>query len=269
MLEKVQAPTKLQDAVEILAESRTAAVLSGGTLLMAEINTKPTDLKTLISTKRLGIDGVRVDGARATVGAAATLDALGRDARLAVLRPVIESIASPPIRNLATVGGNLFAAQPHGDLAVALLALDAEVEIAGANGTRRAPVAQVFRAGVGAAEIVTSIRFDIPDANNWRYTKAMRRKLNSAAIVTVAARITLTDGAVSDARIALGGAGTRPVLAQSAAAALIGRKLDDASVNAAAAAAVNDAEPFTDAYASAWYRARVLPVHVRRALLGA
>jgi CO/xanthine dehydrogenase FAD-binding subunit len=92
----------------------------------------------------------------------------------------------------------------------------------------------------------------------WFYTKAMRRKQNSASIVTVA-----SDGV----RIALGGVSRRPVRALAAEAALAGT-IDREHVEAAAAAAVDDADPFDDAYASAWYRRRVLPVHVRRALLG-
>ena len=94
------------------------------------------------------------------------------------LRSAIESIASPTIRNLATVGGNLFVPQPHGDLAVCLLALDATVEHEG--------------------DLVTGVSFKVPE--RWFYTKAMRRKQNSASIVTVA-----SDGV----RIALGGVAPR------------------------------------------------------------
>jgi CO/xanthine dehydrogenase FAD-binding subunit len=184
------------------------------------------------------------------------------------LRPVVESIAAPPIRNLATVGGNLFARQPYGDLAVALLALDATAAIVGPNGARQAPVADVIEGGVAPDEIVTSVAFDLPAPGTWFYTKAMRRKLNSAAIVTVAASIAVEDGTIRAARVALGGAGSRPVRARSAEAALAGRPLDAAAVNEAADRALDDANPFTDAYASAWYRARVLPVHFRRAILG-
>ena len=75
------------------------------------------------------------------------------------------------------------------------------------------------------------------------------------------------DGVVANARIALGGAGSRPVRARAVEAALLGRPLDESSVTAAAALALTEAEPFSDAYASAWYRGRVLPVHLRRALL--
>ena len=80
----------------------------------------------------------------------------------------------------------------------------------------------------------------------------MRRKQNSASIVTVA-----SDGT----RIALGGVAREPVRATAAEA-----KLAAGDIDGAAEAALEAADPFDDAFASAWYRRRVLPVHVRRAL---
>src|SRR5581483_414796 len=123
-------------------------------------------------------------------------------------------------------------------------------------GQRQAPVGEVLERRVAPGEIVTAVAFDVPEPGTWFYTKAMRRKLNSAAIVTVAARIAVDGGTVHAARIALGGAGPRPARARAAEAALVGRPLDAASVNEAAARALDDADPFTDAYASAWYRRR-------------
>ena len=252
----VHVPESVPDAVELLREG--GAVLGGGTALMPRINTRAHDVEALVSLRRAGLSGVEVDGGVATVGAATTLTRLRRDERLAFLHTAVESIASPTIRNMATVGGNLFVPQPYGDLAVCLLALDAEVRLA----ERTAPVAEVLEAGA-PGELVTAVSFRVPEAGEWFYTKAMRRRLNSASIVTVAAVVT-GDGA----RIALGGAGRRPVRARAAEAALGGGPFDRERVEAAAAAALEDAEPFSDAYASAWYRGRVLPVHVRRALLG-
>ena len=181
---------------------------------------------------------------------------------------MVESIASPTIRNLATAGGNLFVPQPYGDLAVALLALDAQVELAGPDGAATAAVADVLGSGPGDGQVVTAVTFAVPADGTFFYTKAMRRRLNSASIVTVAAVVAVADGTVASARIALGGAGAAPVRARAAEAALTGQPFDRAHVEAAAQAARDDAEPFSDAYASAWYRARVLPVHVRRALIG-
>jgi CO/xanthine dehydrogenase FAD-binding subunit len=154
-------------------------------------------------------------------------------------------------------------------LAAALLALDATVHIAGQDGARQSAIDAILENGVTTGEIVTSLEFTIPRAGSWFYAKAMRRNLNSAAIVTVAAVIETCDDAVSHARIALGGVGPRPLRASSVESAFLGKPLTSEAVNEAAALAVNDAEPFSDAYASAWYRARVLPVHIRRAILGA
>jgi CO/xanthine dehydrogenase FAD-binding subunit len=258
----VELPESVAEVIGALGDG--AVVLAGGTHVMPRINTEPHDIRALVSLRRAGLAGIELVGREATIGAATTLARVGADARLAFLRPAIESIASPTIRNLATVGGNLFVEQPYGDLAVALLALDATVDIAGPGGSETRPVADVLERGLAAGEIVTAVRFAVPEDGHWRYTKAMRRRLNSASIVTVAAVV----GADGGARIALGGAGRRPVRVPSAEAVLAGGPLDRERAEAAGRAALADAEPFTDAYASAWYRARVLPVHVRRALVG-
>jgi CO/xanthine dehydrogenase FAD-binding subunit len=260
MLSNVLLPHSAAEAAELLRDG--GWLLGGGTVVMPRVNTGAVPVSRLICLHRAGLAGVTVADGTVAVGAATTLAALGADDRLAFLHPVVRSIASPPVRNLATVGGNLFVAQPYGDLAVALLALDARIEVVSATGTREAAI----WARVEPHEVVTTIRFALP-TGVWRYRKAMRRKHNSASIVTVAAALTVVGGQVRDARIALGGVAPRPVRATTAERTLIGSPLDRPSVEAAALAASADAEPFDDAYASAWYRARVLPVHVRRALL--
>ena len=246
----VEVPESVDAVLGALGDG--AVLLAGGTHVMPRITTEAHDVARLVSLRRAGLAGIAVEGRDVTIGAATTLRAVGADERLAFLKPVIESIASPTIRNLATVGGNLFVEQPYGDLAVALLALDAQVDVAGGG-----------LCGVGEIEpgsLVTAVRFAIPA--EFRYTKAMRRRINSASIVTVAA--VLGD----DPRVALGGAGRTPVRSPAAEAVLAAGPLDRERAEAAGRAAREDAEPFTDAYASAWYRARVLPVHVRRALIG-
>src|SRR5215207_7703188 len=226
MAPTVEVPESVPDVVGALAGDGSV-VLAGGTAVMPMVNTTAHDIGALVSLRGAGLGRIAVDGGRAVIGAATTLTAVGRDERLAFLRPVVESIASPTIRNLATVGGNLFVHQPYGDLAVALLALDAEVDVAGDGGaTATRPVADVLRDGVGAQEVVTAVAFDVPAPAAWRYTKAMRRKQNSASIVTVAAVLQLDGDSVTGARIALGGAGSRPVRAAAAEAALAGGPLD-------------------------------------------
>ncbi|MBB4909538.1 FAD binding domain-containing protein [Actinophytocola algeriensis] len=260
MLANIHLPASAAEAAGLLEGG--GWLLGGGTLVMPRVNTGAVPVDTLISLRAAGLDGVRVADGLAEVGAAVTLARLGEHEELAFLRPVVRSIASPPVRNLATVGGNLFATQPHGDLAVALLALGARVDVLSTGGARTIDVGEA----VAHNEVVTTVHFGLPKV--WRYRKAMRRKHNSASIVTVAAALVVTGGVVEQATIALGGVASTPVRANAAEQALIGRPLDLAAAEAAAAAAHEGTAPFDDAYASAWYRARVLPVHVRRALLG-
>jgi aerobic carbon-monoxide dehydrogenase medium subunit len=238
----VHTPDSVSGVLEALGEG--AVVIAGGTHVMPRLNTHASEITSLVSLRRAGLAGVEMTGDHAVrVGAATTLTQLGDAPALAFLRPALDAIASPTIRNLATVGGNLFVPQPYGDLAVCLLALDAQAELADG---RTVPVAE-------AEGLVTAITFAIPA--EWRFLKAMRRRLNSASIVTVAAVLDVP-------RIALGGVAPTPVRARHAEAALAD------GAEAAAQAALQDIDPFDDAYASAWYRRRVVPVHVRRALLG-
>jgi CO/xanthine dehydrogenase FAD-binding subunit len=243
-------------------------IMAGGTIVMAQVNNGPVDPAELVSLRRAGMSGIELDGRAARVGATTTFADISRSPELDFLHGAMRTLASPSIRNLATVGGNLFVRQPYGDFAVCLLALDATVEIAGAGGARQAPVDDVLDGGVARGEVVTAVRFAVPAAGTWFYHKAMRRKLNSAAIVSVAAVVLLGDGVVGSARIALGGVAPRPVRAVSAERALVGRPLTDVVLAEAGEAARADIAPFDDSYASAWYRTRVLPVHLRRAFLG-
>src|SRR3954471_20195003 len=192
---KVHLPESVEEAVLLLGQG---VVMAGGTPAFPRL--APTD--SIISLRHAGLSGVHQEGDRVHVGATTTLTQLAREVDF--LRDAVHSIASPTIRNLATVGGNLFVPQPHGDLAVCLLALDARVTIVDAEGSREV--------GVEEAEgLVTQVSFKTPA--QWFYTKAMRRKQNSASIVTVA-----SDGT----RIALGGVAPRPVRALAAEAALAG-----------------------------------------------
>ncbi|TDC05771.1 xanthine dehydrogenase family protein subunit M [Nonomuraea longispora] len=259
-IQAVHVPESLDDV--IACSARGGRIMGGGTALMPLVNSGAAAVTELVSLRRAGLCGIEVAEGVATIGAAATLAAVGEHPRLAFLRPALRTIASPTIRNQATVGGNLFVAQPYGDLGVCLLALDATCEIAGPDGRRDAPVADVLAAGTAAGEVVAAIRITLPEPGAWHYHKAMRRRLNSASIVTVA-----SVAAPGGRRIVLGGVAPRPVRAFSAERLLDGRPLTPENLTEAGEAARADIDPFDDAYASAWYRARVLPVHLRRAFL--
>lgn len=268
MLKAIDVPHTTAAALASLARGRDAIVLGGGTLVMPRVQAGTSGIGTLVSLSGLKLDRISIKGEKVTIGAATTLATIGEARGLAFLHPAIESVGSPTLRNLATIGGNLFTEQPYGDIAVCLLALDAEATVATKRGLKKLPVAELLKKRIARDAIVTAIGFKRPAKGTWFYRKAMRRAANSASIVTIAAHLPLTKGCIAGPRIALGGCGARPVRALSAEAALAGAKLDAASVARAGALLTKNAEPFTDAYASAWYRARVLPVHFRRAILG-
>jgi CO/xanthine dehydrogenase FAD-binding subunit len=141
------------------------------------------------------------------------------------------AVGGPALRNMATIGGNLVLG---GDVAVALLALDAEVALS----SRTVPVAEFWSSFRPGEEIVLSVSYeDDPDLVWLRHA---RRAANSPAVVSVA---------VSRGRVALGGVAPHPIL-----------------VPADPAAAAAEIDPPSDAIASAWYRRRMTELFVRRAL---
>ncbi|XVU28186.1 FAD binding domain-containing protein [Actinoplanes sp. CA-054009] len=304
MLTEVHVPEDVPAAVSLVAAGAT--IIGGGTSLMPRLNDYASPPTELVSLRRAGLAGVHFDGDTVTIGAMTTLAQIEHDPRLAILHPVVRSIASVPVRTLATVGGNLFARQPHGDLAVALVALNARATVAGEDGPRELPLAEpavgartepaagvrtepaagartepasgaraapasggrAAAAGNAEAALVTAVTFDLPAVNTFKYVKAARRRYNSASLVTVAATIGIVDGRVEAIRVALGGVGDRVIRARAVEAALRGGPLNEETVRAAAEAELAHLTPADDAYASAWYRKRVFPVHLRRALLG-
>ena len=171
---------------------------------------------------------------------------------------------------MATVGGNLFACAPFGDLAPALLALGAQLVFATADGEVALPIEEFYAGRADGAPpvagLLTRIELAAPGAAA-AYLKCARRRYSSPSVVTVAAWVETGDsGAVSDARIALSGASAHPFRCAAAEQAVIGAGLDEAAGRAAAAAAEAAVTPATDPIATAWYRRRMAGVFVRRAL---
>jgi CO/xanthine dehydrogenase FAD-binding subunit len=171
---------------------------------------------------------------------------------------------------MATVGGNLFAPSPYGDFATALLALDATVSMHAGYGDRDIALEE-FLAGRerGTRALVTGLSLSRPaGADVFRFRKVSRVKPKGIAVLTIAAVLPLTGGRVTGARVAYGGLGPTPMRARVVERALEGRALDPAGIAAAVAAAAEGTSPASDAIASDWYRREILPVHLRRLLLG-
>ena len=310
-------PKALGDALKLLKNGTVA--LAGGTDLITLVRhgiARPNALVDLTGIE--GLRGItREKGRGIRIGALTPLSDVEHSTELVKSLPIVpESLrdaATPQIRNMGTVGGNLlqrnrcwyfrdegvpcwlkggtrcFAVDGENryhavigahqcwmvspsDLAPALIACDAEIEIASSLGKRRMKLAELFVAPHGrerrehalrAGELITAVR--IPESATLRrgtYQKAMERKAWSFAIVSVAASARIRDGKASDVRLVLGGVAPVPWRVPAAEKLLEGSALDDNACRAAADALLDSAEPLRDN----GYKVTLARELVRRAL---
>lgn len=248
-----------------------ARYLGGGTLLVRAVNEGDIATTGYVRTTDPALSDIEVSDQRVRIGASTTMSSIISSGDLATISRAAKAVGGPAIRNMATVGGNLFAPAPYGDFTVALLALGAMVHTTGGDMgiddflDRR----DDFAKPGGKGAIVTAVSFDIPAANSFRFVKVSRVKPKGVSVLSIAAAIQADpQGEVSAARIALGCMADRPMRAMAAEKALIGAPLTKAGIADAVAVIVAGTDPITDPVASAWYRSEVLPVHFGRLLLG-
>jgi len=262
----VQTYSSVRDASDALKPDGIR-YLGGGTLVVRAVNEGDVSITGYVRSTAPTLQTIDITEGRATIGASVTMAAVLGNVGLAGLHPVAKAVGGPAVRNMATVGGNLFAPAPYGDFTVGLLALEATVH--GADG--ESPI-EDFLAGRDDRRkrgIVTAVSLDVPSAGVLRFLKVSRVKPRGVSVVTIAAALALdAAGKVKSARIALGCMADRPVRAQAAEQALIGCKLEKDDIRDAVAVIGEGTNPITDPVASAWYRSEVLPVHFSRLLLG-
>ena len=238
--------------------------LGGGTLVVRAANEGDVSVSGLVRSTDPALSAIAIAGGKVRIGASVTMAAIARHPDLGALAKAARAVGGPAIRNMATIGGNLFAPAPYGDFAVALLALDATV------GTEdgELPIEIFLAKRDGSRAIVTAVSFTLPKDDSFRFLKVSRVKPKGVSVLSIAAVLErAADGTVSSARIALGCMADRPVRAKAAEKALLGKSLDRDGIAAALAAVTEGIAPITDPIASAWYRAEVLPVHLGRLLL--
>lgn len=239
--------------------------LGGGTLVVRAANEGDVSVSGLVRSTDPALSAIEITGGKVRIGASVTMAAIARHSELGTIARAARAVGGPAIRNMASVGGNLFATTPYGDFTVALLALDATVS----TDDGEMPI-ETFLAGRDSNRaIVTSIGFTLPKADGFRFLKVSRVKPKGVSVLSIAAVLErAADGIVSSARIALGCMADRPMRAVAAEKALVGRVLTKDGIAPALAVANEGTSPATDPIASAWYRNEVLPVHLGRLLLG-
>ncbi|MEZ4768612.1 MAG: xanthine dehydrogenase family protein subunit M [Caldilineales bacterium] len=264
-------PKTVDEAAGLLAEhGPSLMVMAGGTIAMPLINDGITFPAQVMGLRHAGLDYITRSNGHHAIGATTTLSTMLGWSEVPLLQKAAHNVGGWAIRNMGTAGGNLFAPPPSGDFAVALLALDAQVKLVSAAGQRIVPLGDFYTGFmttvVQPGELVAEIQVPVP-AGRTAYLKFARREANTPSIVTVAAHVTFDGSLVSDARLALNGVGPHPLRSRQAEERLTGSALDEKTVAEAAELAVEDCDPADDAVASAWYRRKMVPVIVRRALM--
>ena len=258
---------RLADAAGALSSERGARFLAGGTLVMRAVNNADPEIETIVRSTDPSFLHIAASSGRVELGGGVTMAAVLADRDLALLHPVARAVGGPALREAATVGGNLFATR--GDFATGLLALDATVMLAGGFGQRELALDEFLGRRDRGTALVSAVAFKRPPGDAFRFVKVTRVHPKGLSVLSIAAQLPLASGRVTGARIAYAGMSPAPFRAKAVERALEGRTLDAAGIAQALAVATDGTSPADDPIASAWWRREILPVYLRRLLLGA
>jgi carbon-monoxide dehydrogenase medium subunit len=276
---KIHSPQNLAEAFSLLEELKEARILAGGTDLLVDIKQgliKAEDIISLLKIKEL--KGIEKEENRVRIGATATVQEIISDPLVNQFIPALadtaKTMASPQIRSMATIGGNISSAVPSADLPPTLIAAESAVELQCSESSReiplsgfvRAPRETVFEKG----ELLTSIFIPIPPPHTGiAYQKFSLREANALAVAAVASRITLKDGKITKASIVLGAVAPTPLIALKASESLLGNEPSSGLFEKASLIAKEEGKPISDIRGSAWHRKELIEILTKRSLVEA
>lgn len=268
-------PGSVGEAIALLVADPDAKVLAGGHSLVPAMKLRLASPSALVDLSGVeGLSGIDANG-KITIGAMTTYADLRDSGELASLLPVIpataDSVGDPAVQARGTLGGALAHSDPAADFTAVFLALDGSVDVTGSNGARTISAddlfVDLFTTALEPDEIITSVSFPAPKAGSAATYEKFRHPASGYAVVGIAAAVdTGADGVVEAARIAVTGATSKATRAAAAEAALVGQKLTDEAVAAAAALAAEGLEINGDHFASEDYRRHLIGVMTERAL---
>jgi carbon-monoxide dehydrogenase medium subunit len=269
-------PRTLDEAVRAFAAAGSAArILAGGTDLLVQMRSGAVKPRLIVDIKKIAamtaIEETSDGGFR--VGAAVPGAVMAEHPRFGKVWPgVLEAvnlIGSTQVQGRASAGGNLCNSSPAADSVPAMIAAGAIATVAGPNGRRELPVEQVpagpGRTTLKPGEILVSFTLPPrPPGSADAYLRMIPRTEMDIAVVGCGVSLTLKDGVCTSARVGLGAVAPTVLLVEAAAHALIGSQLDDAALNAAAAACSAACRPIDDKRGTIAYRTKIAGVLLRR-----
>ncbi len=274
---RYEAPETTEAAVALLAgESGLARVLAGGTDLLVQLRSGATEPDLVVDVKRIAeLCAISEEDGGFRIGAAVSAAELGEHAGVKAAWPGVveaaELIGSTQIQSRATLAGNLCNASPAADTVPALVAADAVARITGPQGRRELPAAEIAvgpgKTVLAAGELVDSIFLPArPARASDAYLRFIPRTEMDIAVVGAGVSLELdSEGVCSAARVALGAVAARVILVEAAGQALVGSRLEEAALDALAAAASAACQPIDDKRGTVAFRTQVAGVLARRA----
>ena len=271
-------PTSLEEALAILGERKAECVaVAGCTDLMvvdqAERRTHPAVVDLLWIPE---LHGVSLKDGWLDVGAATTFSELRHDDAILEHFPILAQAAATiggwQIQNRATIGGNIANASPAGDSLPVLLALDAELVLAGADGQRKVRYSEMHRGyrktKLRPGELIVRVRLPLPRPTIvQRFTKVGTREAQAISKVVAAFSVDLEGGKLYDARIAAGSVAPTPIRIKEAEKACEGKEPNLETADLVADVIEAQVHPVDDVRSTADYRRFVLGRVVRRMIL--
>jgi aerobic carbon-monoxide dehydrogenase medium subunit len=270
------APATLEEALSTLERlGDEGKVLAGGQSLIPLLKLRFAAPGALVDINRIeGLDTLAEDGGALRIGALVRHKTCERSGLLRgrhrLLGDAARQISDPLVRNLGTVAGSLAPADPQGDWGSVMLAARAEVTARGPSGERTIPIDDLlqgpFTTSLAPGEVITEIRVPDPGARASGTYLKLERKVGDFATVGVAVQVSLDDGTIAEAGIALTGVGATNLRAAAAEDSLRGRPATDEAYRDAARLAAEAAEPVEDHRGTAEYKRNVVRVYVERGL---
>jgi carbon-monoxide dehydrogenase medium subunit len=269
----------VDDAVSALKSGGDEArLIAGGTALVPLMKHQILRPSLLVSIAKVpGLADIAGVGGGLRIGGIATHWAVSHSPVVRERSPLLayacQRVASPTIRSMGTLGGNLCYGESASDPSPALLALRATVRLHGPAGDRAVPVTEFFtgfyETALGEGEVLTAVDVPpMPAGARWHYLKWTPRAQEDKALVGLAAMLVLDGRRCRVARLGLGGVAASPVALTRAEQALEGRELDAATIAQAAEDAAGEVTPMDDLQGTAEYRRDMLRVWVRRVVTG-
>jgi aerobic carbon-monoxide dehydrogenase medium subunit len=269
-------PGSVQEALGLLGKLDDAKILAGGHSLVPMMKLRLAQPKHLIDLRKVpGLNTIKEDGAMIAIGAMTTHWEVESSkllqAKCAVVSDTAKIIGDPAVRNKGTIGGSLAHADPAADMPATVIALGAEFVCQGSKGKRTVKVDDWFQGlmatALGEDELLVEIRVPALAAGTGSAYMKFAHPASRFAIVGAAAVITVDkQGTCTKAGVGITGAGTKAVRAKGVEAGLVGKRLDAATIEAAAQKAAEGVDVQADLQGSVEYKSHLCRVFAKRAI---